>query len=967
MLFTSPMTGADSPGCRPVYMYPSYARITSFDESHTKFASKYSLYLYREQGKDPIPDENNGYERLDGIPVLFIPGNAGSYRQARSIAAQSSNLYFDKKVHNSGARNFDFFTADFNEDFTAFHGRTMLDQAEFLNEAIHFILGLYSNTDNPPKSVIIVGHSMGGVVARVMLTLPNYTDGTVNTIITLASPHAAAPLTFDGDILKIYSAVDRFWFDGFHPTTSDISQTAHRRLHDVSLISITGGLTDTTLPADYTTLSFLVPPSNGFTVYSTGIPNVWTNVDHLAIVWCHQLRTQIAKAMLEIADFSSPSRTYSLERRMQVFRNNFLTGYEDYASQDLVPNIEQQQNLAMKLDLAQIKSFNINGDKKLRITKDNQNSKWNIFQLGNDAKLQLDVLSSLEPTEWESWLADEESNRPVILLCSNLGENNQELDLTDFTNDQTNEFVELKCIDTARDVHLVPRSMSDSKSLGESSFGGEKTPFYSLQYNDTILTRYDLVVVAQRNIATDSDFVIAELADQKSTIFELGKHMSTLFHSKADLSLSSNRPLSVNIKLPAAWSSLLSYKLKLNLPDKTEGKFASFIRQWIDEPYESKWHINVEKNNVITLRMHGISPFVPFKVKDDYGLNIQLWSDTNTKEEIPLDIELSVDLIDSFRLFVMRYRLSIVATCVSISLLAMLVQFQLYFRTGKFPNFIFVLSYLNTGWPLAMIISILIGLNPIVKLGWVQYLLNFIDPVVLSDANEVNLSLKQEFRLNSFYLGLEESSLWFIGIMLYFIGTFLVVATYYLLSAISVLGYALVNHLPKTTSPTKTRIVVTFLLIMMIPIYIPYQIVYIISCVIQAINVLKSVNNSQLFNYQISLLILMLWILPVNIPIVIVFVHNLSVNWKTPFSSHHNLLSIVPVLLLTERNGLLSRLPKKKDQFFFKWYMGYFIFYCLIYGSRHTYWLHHLFNLMSCLVLVLTFGDEEKKEEVSIT
>lgn len=42
----------DPKGCRMSYMRPSYARLDDFDTEHTRFASKYSLYLYREQGID---------------------------------------------------------------------------------------------------------------------------------------------------------------------------------------------------------------------------------------------------------------------------------------------------------------------------------------------------------------------------------------------------------------------------------------------------------------------------------------------------------------------------------------------------------------------------------------------------------------------------------------------------------------------------------------------------------------------------------------------------------------------------------------------------------------------------------------------------------------------------------------------------------------------------------------------------
>lgn len=42
----------DAKGCRMSYMRPSYIKYSEFDTEHTRFASKYSLYLYREQGKD---------------------------------------------------------------------------------------------------------------------------------------------------------------------------------------------------------------------------------------------------------------------------------------------------------------------------------------------------------------------------------------------------------------------------------------------------------------------------------------------------------------------------------------------------------------------------------------------------------------------------------------------------------------------------------------------------------------------------------------------------------------------------------------------------------------------------------------------------------------------------------------------------------------------------------------------------
>ena len=42
----------DTKGCRMSYMRPSFAKLTDFDTEHTRFASKYSVYLYKEGGVD---------------------------------------------------------------------------------------------------------------------------------------------------------------------------------------------------------------------------------------------------------------------------------------------------------------------------------------------------------------------------------------------------------------------------------------------------------------------------------------------------------------------------------------------------------------------------------------------------------------------------------------------------------------------------------------------------------------------------------------------------------------------------------------------------------------------------------------------------------------------------------------------------------------------------------------------------
>ncbi len=251
------------------------------------------------------------------MPVLFIPGNAGSYKQVRPIAAEAAHFFHDVVQHDEdavrgGVRSLDFFTVDFNEDITAFHGQTLLDQAEFLNEAIRYILSLYldprmsaRDPDLPdPTSVIILGHSMGGIVARTMLVMPNYQANSINTIVTMSAPHARPPVTFDGQIVQIYNDINDYWRSAYSQQWAN-----NNRLWHVTLVSIAGGGLDTVVPSDYASLESIVPDTHGFTVFTSTIPTVWTSMDHQAILWCDQFRKVVSRLLYDVVDVNRATQT----------------------------------------------------------------------------------------------------------------------------------------------------------------------------------------------------------------------------------------------------------------------------------------------------------------------------------------------------------------------------------------------------------------------------------------------------------------------------------------------------------------------------------------------------------------------------------------------------------------------------------------------------------------------------------
>lgn len=278
-----------------------------------------------------------------GVPVLFIPGNAGSYKQVRPIAAEAARYFKnaaakDESLLEAGQRGLDFFTVDFNEDITAFHGQTMLDQAEYLNEAVSYILSLYHDSrkstmdsDLPdPSSVILFGHSMGGIVARTMLIMPNYQSNSINTIITMSAPHARPPAPFDKQIVDTYDDINNYWRKSFSAKWANNNPLWH-----VTLVSIAGGGLDTIVPSDYASISSLVPDTHGFTVFTSSIPNVWVGVDHLAILWCDQLMKVVARSMLDIVDVKRPGQTKARAERMRIFKKWYLTGMEPIAEKTL--------------------------------------------------------------------------------------------------------------------------------------------------------------------------------------------------------------------------------------------------------------------------------------------------------------------------------------------------------------------------------------------------------------------------------------------------------------------------------------------------------------------------------------------------------------------------------------------------------------------------------------------------------
>eukprot|EP00948_MAST-09A_sp_MAST-9A-sp1_P002916 g2916.t1 len=126
------------------------------------------------------------------IPVIYVPGSQGNYKQARSLQSQLDELSYPNLWAGDGSdpstrmkyrkwsslsneqpgnsltsvQNFNVFTVDFREEASFFSYNVFMDHAEYLLDCVHTLEKLYKTKYNVEKlPLIFVGHSMGGSVA----------------------------------------------------------------------------------------------------------------------------------------------------------------------------------------------------------------------------------------------------------------------------------------------------------------------------------------------------------------------------------------------------------------------------------------------------------------------------------------------------------------------------------------------------------------------------------------------------------------------------------------------------------------------------------------------------------------------------------------------------------------------------------------------------------------------------------
>ncbi|CAN8266237.1 unnamed protein product [Cochlearia groenlandica] len=338
-------------GCTMTYMYPTYIPISVTDNAPS---GRYGLYLYHE-GWRKI-DFKEHLKKLSGVPVLFIPGNAGSYKQVRSVGAESDRAYqggpFERTFYEEASifreggayreavdydlprqysNRLDWFAVDLEGEHSAMDGRILEEHTEYVVYAIHRILDQYKEShdireregaaasSNLPHNVILVGHSMGGFVARAAAVHPRLRKSAVQTIITLSSPHQSPPLALQPSLGHYFAQVNQEWRKGYEVQTSPGgSYMSEPLLTGVVVVSIAGGYNDYQVRSKLESLDGIVPSSHGFMISSTSMKNVWLSMEHQAILWCNQLVVQVSHTLLSLVDSKSSQPFSDTQKRLWV-------------------------------------------------------------------------------------------------------------------------------------------------------------------------------------------------------------------------------------------------------------------------------------------------------------------------------------------------------------------------------------------------------------------------------------------------------------------------------------------------------------------------------------------------------------------------------------------------------------------------------------------------------------------------
>ncbi|KAG0270040.1 GPI inositol deacylase [Actinomortierella ambigua] len=976
----------DCKDCKMTFMTPKFIKVPGFDRDKTPFAGKYGLYVYRgEYDYNIVPNEDK-FQPF-GIPVLFIPGNAGSKAQVRSIAKEASRYYYDSVLpsHLLGRtwlRPLDFFTVDFNEEFSALHGHSLLEQAQYLNDAIAYILTLYDHPARDrnlprPTSVLILGHSMGGVVARSLFTMKNFNHNTVNTIVTVATPHVVPPVALDFQISNVYNSIDSYWTKGFHG--------AGAPLQNVSLVSIAGGNLDIIVNGDSGNIHHIVPQSHGFSVFSSSIPHAWVGADHVEILWCNQIVKAIGKALVDVADARQPGQVLPLQDRMNVFRDVFLTGVDEhvegpsYRKDVIMFSLDEVENTlhtrrSVQPFVYRETSASSAGRQHLHIFDIPHRRDADTFTLLTDQTLGL-------------------NSRLDVFLCSAIDEED---------GSSTSSAGKLACQRSILSAMPIPASVDGV--LGPI-VGREFRHVY--QKLNSISSHLKFVAILDRGSNYGgSGFLIAEFQTEAKTTTSV--ETATLGLMTKGLRIASfpseKASLVSTLRLPNIDNSLITYSLKVSRPRcKGRQAFPPMLRQSSWNMYEDKYIVNIaDRAEGLDINFHGDVPYFDrVLLPGRKGMELRFWADSSCPE--PLEIDLQVDMYGSLGKVVIRYRMVVLSFSFLVVILTLKAQFRGWNDNKPFEPFGVVLSRLikSTFLKFSAFLA-LISLVQSFQARPVRHLAggSFSGPSgePTMGYREVDFETMQApatvsgehpyyhapkswapVRLNDILLGANDTFFWFLAPVFFQVSVGIVILIWTILNGLVVTSADILSFVSRyeytRVSPrsraVRRRVITTVILFIMVATFVPYQFAFIVAVLVHIVSCVRALlvalhtsgSHAQAawdrYHYLMSIFVLFFLLLPCTVPVLMVWVRNLSVQWYEPFSSDHRLDSIAPFIFYVEAVTSGAMMPRTSKNY--TWVtnaiLNFVVVYVVAYGVRYSWVIFFLSDLWISWLLFLQVKD----------
>lgn len=353
-------------------------------------------------------------------------------------------------------------------------------------------------------------------------------------------------------------------------------------------------------------------------------------------------------------------------------------------------------------------------------------------------------------------------------------------------------------------------------------------------------------------------------------------------------------------------------------------------------------------------------------------------------------MSLQVDKLGSAGKLVMRYRTVFAAFPLLVVLIVLRKQFKVYDVTGVFMSFSESMDVcLRTSLPFIFIAltCLAISLSKDAQGSWTRSWLSLLT---------VNTQKSIDYNVNDLMLGTQDPFFWFLVPLFGIISVGVCIAGNYLITIllhVFAFVYGRVRALWRQQDDNRyvqeelgcnvdyanhwssrapelfasngwQRTITVTMLLLLVTTIIPYQFAYIVLALVQLFTCVRALrlardtqsgNHLNFYNYTHTMLVLMLWVLPINMPVLIVWIHNLSVHWLTPFSTHHNLLAVLPLVLAVETMSTGNMAPRVPGRVRYITNVLTFLssLYAAVYGVTYAYRLHHLLNLLAAWLFAL--------------